>query len=68
MRKLDERRDREHYVLAERALHLFCDICANREGQCRHKYKTEITPYTKPCWTARQVHKAFKKIFDKYDK
>ena len=49
MRKLDERRDREHYVLADRALHLFCDICVSREGQCRHKYETEITPYTKPC-------------------
>ena len=68
MRKSKERKDKEHYVLAERALHLFCDLCVSREGQCRHKYEIEITPYTKPCWTARQVHKAFKKIFDKYDK
>lgn len=68
MRKSKEHKDQEHYVLAERALHLFCDLCVSREGQCKHKYEIEVNPYTKPCWTARQVHKAFKKIFDKYDK
>ena len=68
MKKSLESKYHEHYILAERALHLFCDLCVKREGQCRHQYEIEITPYSKPCWTARKVHKEFKKIFDKYDK
>lgn len=61
-------KDQEHYYLANKCLLIFCNMCTSKEGQCKCKADISIVYGKKPCPTALKAHKAFKQVFDKYDK